>query len=79
MVQPLGRTPHFHESTIITCRVTGDGEDEYDISAISGVINAAAPDGTPPRRMDDGKQFPETLLAPLCLRRGPEARNPHDV
>ena len=30
-------------------------------------INSAAPEGTPPRRISDNKECPETYLAPPCL------------
>ncbi len=40
------------------------------------MINPAAPDGVPPRRINDGNIL---LLALPCLKRGPDAGNHHNI
>jgi hypothetical protein len=43
------------------------------------MMNAAAPDGAPPRRIRaiEAKSNWINLIAPLCLKRGPEAGDHH--
>jgi hypothetical protein len=38
-------------------------------------MNAAAPEGTPPRRINDIKKFKRELRDPPCLERSPEAED----